>query len=191
MTDSPAPDDAHPVEQADVAATSKLARWRDRPPVKALGRLSELGDQPPLFALGGVVLAVGLLRRSGREVEAGLRILAAEALATAIKGAVKKRVARTRPHKMLDEGRYRAEAGTPENKQEQSFPSGHTAGAVAVAGALAPVYPRAAVPIFGLAAAIAAVQPLRGAHYLADVAVGGLIGAVSAVAVNGAARALK
>lgn len=159
--------------------------------MKVAGRLSELGDQPPLFALGGAVLLLGLVRRSGREVEAGLRMLAAEALATKMKSVVKARFARTRPNRMLEQGEYRAEADTPDAKSEQSFPSGHTAGAVAVAGALAPVYPKAAAPLFGVAAAIAAVQPLRAAHYLADVAAGALIGAVSATVVHLVADRLK
>ena len=182
---------SNPAEAADIQATAKLAEHRDDPTVKSLGKLSELGDQPPLFTLGALVLGFGLLSRSGREIEAGARMLAAEALATQLKSMVKHRFARTRPFKMLDDGEYRAEADAPEGKDEQSFPSGHTAGAVAVAGALTPVYPKAAVPLFGVAAAVAAVQPVRGAHYVVDVLAGAAVGGVSALAVNAAARELR
>jgi membrane-associated phospholipid phosphatase len=183
--------DASPVEKADIDATAKLAQGREHWFLRACGPLTKVADQEPLFAIGGAVLLVGLARRRGREVEAGLRILAAEALATAIKSAIKNRVARTRPNHMLDEDEYRAEADEPEGKFEQSFPSGHTSGAVAVAGVLAPVYPKAALPLFGWATGVGALLPVRGAHFIADVAAGAAIGAVSAFVVDRAARAIK
>jgi membrane-associated phospholipid phosphatase len=176
------------LEKVDVEVTAKLASHRGDPAVKAAGKLSELGDQPPLFTLGALLLGFGVVTRREREIEAGLRMLAAEALATQLKSLVKHRFARTRPRQMLDKGEYRAEAEAPEGKHEQSFPSGHTAGAVAVAGALAAMYPKAAVPLYGVAAAVAAVQPARGAHYVADVAAGAVVGGVSALAVNAGAR---
>lgn len=183
--------DASPLEKADIAVVEQVASSRRHPAVRAAAKLSELGDQPPLFALGGAVLALGLVRRSRREVEAGLRVLAAEALATGIKHLVKRAVRRSRPHVLLDEGEYRAEVGEAPRKQEQSFPSGHTAGAVAVAGALAPVYPKAAAPLWVAAAAIALIQAPRGAHYPTDIAAGAAIGAFSAWAVDRAARLFR
>lgn len=191
MTDQPDLQDRHELEQADVEATARLAENRHHPVVRALGKLSEIADQPPLFTLSALVLAYGLVRRSGREVEAGLRMLAAEAIATWLKGLIKDRYARTRPHRLLDEGEYRSEPGDPEDGDEQSFPSGHTAGAVAVAGVLAPVYPAAAIPLLGAAAAVSALQPLRAKHYVADVLAGMAIGAASAATVHLAARGVR
>lgn len=174
----------NPIERADIAAAEKLAPHRDEPVVKALGRFGKLGDQPPLFALGLATLGVGLVLQRRPVIEAGLRVLAAEGLATAVKSVVKKRVARTRPHKMLDEGEYRAEAGEPEGKGEQSFPSGHTAGAVAVAGVLSAFYPPATVPLYAAAATISLIQAPTAKHYPSDIAAGAAIGGVSALAVH-------
>jgi membrane-associated phospholipid phosphatase len=178
------------LERADIAVAKALEPYREHPAVKALARYGKLGDQPPLFTLSAAVLAAGLLLRKGRVIEAGARMLAAEALATAIKSVVKKTVTRTRPNKLLDEGEYRAEPGKPEDKGEQSFPSGHTAGAVAVAGALAPIWPSAAVPIYGAAAAIGLAQAPAAKHYLTDIAAGAAVGAVSAFAIDRMFRAL-
>ena len=176
--------DASAVEKLDIAAAETLAAHRRHPVVRAAARFSEIGDQPPLFALGGALTAGGLLFRNARLLEAGLRVLAAEALATGAKHLIKRSVRRSRPHVLLDEGEYRAELAKPPRKPEQSFPSGHTAGAVAVAGALAPVYPSAAAPLYATAAAIGLIQTPRGAHYPSDIAAGAAIGAASAWAVH-------
>ena len=178
--------DAEPnaIEKADIAAARKLAPHRRDRAVKALGRFGKLGDQPPLFTLGALTLAVGVLLQRRPVIEAGLRVLAAEALATALKSAVKKRVARTRPHKMLEDGEYRAEPGEPDGKGEQSFPSGHTAGAVAVAGVLSAFHPPATVPLYAAAATISLIQAPTAKHYPSDIAAGAAIGGLSAAAVH-------
>jgi len=178
---------AHPVEQADIAAAETLARHRDHPAVKALGKLSELGDQPPLFALSGAVLAAGLLTRRPRLAEAGARMLAAMTLATLAKGRIKKAVSRTRPNVLMDRGEYRTMTGGPDEGPWNSFPSGHTAGAAAVARALLRVYPRAGAAAAPVAAGIALVQVPRGAHYPLDVAGGLLVGLAAEALVNAAA----
>jgi undecaprenyl-diphosphatase len=175
---------ASPIEKADIAAVETLASHRKHPLMKAAAKFSEIGDQPPLFALGGALAVGGLAMRSPRAVVAGLQVLAAEGLATATKHLLKNTIRRSRPHVLLDEGEYRAEAGEAPRKQEQSFPSGHTAGAVAVAGVLAPLFPRLGAPIWTLAAAVALIQTPRGAHYPSDVAAGAAIGAASAWAVR-------
>ena len=82
------------------------------------------------------------------------------------------------------EGDYRAEPGEPEDKGEQSFPSGHTAGAVAVAGVLSALYPPATVPLYSAAAVASLIQAPTAKHYPSDIAAGAAIGGVSAFAVH-------
>jgi membrane-associated phospholipid phosphatase len=57
-----------------------------------------------------------------------------------------------------------------------SFPSGHSASAAAFATGAALEMPAAAVPLGGLAAAVAASRVVTGAHFPSDVAAGVLVG---------------
>jgi membrane-associated phospholipid phosphatase len=172
-------------EEADVALAAHLAGYRDHPVVRGLGTLSEIGDQPPLLALSGAVLAYGLLAGDRRAAGAGARMLGSVLLATWIKTGLKRLVARTRPNVLLDDGQYELEAFGPDEGSWQSFPSGHTAGSVAVARALGRAYPQARTAAYAGAAAIALVQIPRGAHYPADVAGGAVVGVIAEAAING------
>ncbi|WP_107086955.1 phosphatase PAP2 family protein [Streptomyces viridochromogenes] len=83
----------------------------------------------------------------------------------------------------------------PEDLQDRpdssSFPSGHTAAAVAFTGAVAPVWPAAGV-ICGLSAVMVAAQRLHsGAHYPLDVAAGGAIGLAAATLIRAAPHLLR
>ena len=180
------------VEQAEVDLTRDLARYRDHALLKRLEPLSKAADQPPMLAAAGAALAAGLVFGRPRIAEAGARMLAAVLLATAVKSAVKRAVTRTRPHVVLDEGHYESDAGGSDDKGEQSFPSGHTADAVAAARAVVRAYPSSAPLAYGLAAGVAALQPARAKHFPTDVAAGALIGlAAEAVTAFAAARLLR
>jgi len=178
------------VEAADVALAAHLAKNKDDPAVRTVGALSEVGDQWPLVALSGALLASGAFTGDRRAVWAGTRMLASLALATAIKTGLKNLVARTRPNVLLDEGRYDVELFGPDGGAWHSFPSGHTAGSVAVARAVGRVYPSARPAAYVSAAAVALAQIPRGAHYPSDVAAGALIGLVAEVAIDRLARRL-
>jgi membrane-associated phospholipid phosphatase len=164
------------VEQADLAVAKAAAPLQHHPVTQALGQASEIADQPPMFALGALMLAGGAVARQPRATEAGLRLLASVGLATAIKSAVKQVVARTRPYVLANEGRYEAKLLGPVEKDWNSFPSGHTADAVAAARAVARVFPQARAPLYGAAAMVAAIQIPRCAHYPSDIAAGALVG---------------
>ena len=58
----------------------------------------------------------------------------------------------------------------------ESFPSSHAAGAMALSGALALLYPPAAPVFWALGAATAALRWLGGAHWLGDVLAGVALG---------------
>ncbi|MFN2473021.1 MAG: phosphatase PAP2 family protein, partial [Sphingomicrobium sp.] len=81
--------------------------------------------------------------------------------------------------------------GRHDSSPYNSFPSGHTAGAVAVARAIGRDYPGIRVPALALAAGIAAVQVPRGKHYVSDVLAGAFIGLAADVAVERFARGLS
>jgi PAP2 superfamily protein len=178
-------------EVADVALATHLAKHKDHPLVRGLGAISEVGDQPPLLVISGAVLAYGVLAGDRRAAGAGARMLGSLILATWIKTGLKRLVARTRPNVLLDKGQYELEAFGPDEGSWHSFPSGHTAGSVAVARAVGRAYPQARTPAYAGAAAVALVQIPRGAHYPADVVVGAVVGVIAEAAINGATSYLS
>ncbi|MEY9857818.1 membrane-associated phospholipid phosphatase [Catenulispora sp. GAS73] len=72
-----------------------------------------------------------------------------------------------------------------------SFPSGHTASAVAFAVAVGKVVPTMAAPLGALAAIIGYSRVHTGVHYPGDVAGGAVLGAASAALVLDASRAAR
>ena len=172
------------IETADVAVADKAVRFADNPAVEALGELSDFSDQEPLYAATGAVIATGLLMRDSKTIRAGTRMLAAHLLATAVRGVVKKMVDRTRPDAAARNGSYHMGSGEHHERDFNSFPSGHTAGAVAVATAFSREYPDQAPVAFTLAGAASAAQVIRCSHFPTDVAVGAAIGAGAEFAVD-------
>lgn len=163
------------VEQADLAVVEAVAQKREHPLVKVAGQLSEIGDQPPLRALTLGSAALGLVRRDPMLTRAGLRMFAAHTLATWAKTLVKRQIDRTRPDHAIDT-EYRMERGDSDTHELSSFPSGHTAGALAVTQALVRDYPETRVAGFAFTAAIAAIQVPRCKHFVSDILAGAAIG---------------
>ncbi|MDB5687998.1 MAG: phosphatase family protein, partial [Rhizorhabdus sp.] len=164
------------VEQVDREIARATGAGRKTPLVKTLGTISDLADQPPLIAVSALTIGAGLVSRDRRLARAGVRMLASHWVATTMKSFVKHRIDRTRPFVMLAGGSYHAVKGSSEAKRENSFPSWHTAGAVAVARAVARDYPERAPVSYVAAGSAAAMQLPRGTHFLSDVLVGALIG---------------
>jgi membrane-associated phospholipid phosphatase len=167
---------AGPVARLDLAVIEAVEPWADNPAVEALGKASELADQPPLVTASALTLAAGLLGRKPRLARTGARMLAAHGLATLIKALVKNHVDRTRPREVEKNGKHEAKPGRSSAKEKRSFPSGHSAGAVAVARAVTRDNPSAAAIAYPLAATAAAIQVPRKAHFPSDVIVGAAIG---------------
>lgn len=164
------------LESGDRKIARVAGSKRDTPLVKAVGHVSDLADQPPLIALSILAIGAGALLRRKRFARTGVRMLLSHLLATQAKSFVKHRVDRTRPFVMLNGGSYHGKKGNSSEKSENSFPSGHTAGAVAVARAIARDYPDKAGIAYTSAGAAAAAQLPRAAHFATDVVVGGMIG---------------
>ncbi|WP_176562705.1 phosphatase PAP2 family protein [Paracoccus liaowanqingii] len=179
-----APDAASSIEEADKDVAGKAARHRDHPAVRALGAVSEIADQTPLALVCAGVTVAGVLTGRPRLARTGLDMMAAHVLANLIKRAIKNRVRRTRPNKMIEKRTYRFEPDEGQGGDESSFPSGHTAGAVAVATAMACNLPRTSVPVLLAAAVVAGIQVPRAKHYPMDVAAGAVLGLASALVVR-------
>lgn len=184
------PEAATQVEKADMALVEAAADNKHNPLAKAVGAIGHLGDQPPMLAASALLLAAGVLAKERRMIRAGARMISAELVTIVIKDLVKRSVTRTRPHVLLEEGRYERRPGGPHEGKYNSFPSGHTAGAVAVARALAREYPAAKVPAYAFAAAVAVGQVPNAAHYPTDVGAGALVGLVSELIVDRAVQAI-
>lgn len=162
--------------KADRKATHKLAKLRDAPPLRVAAFLAEAADQPQLITAAAATIGAGLLTRRTDLVRGGSRMLAAHLAATGIKMLVKHQVDRARPKKALVDGDARFQPGDNDDHMLNSFPSGHTAGAVAVARAASHEIDGIAAPAALATGAVAAAQPPTGNHYLTDVLAGGAIG---------------
>jgi membrane-associated phospholipid phosphatase len=170
---------------ADEAAAEAALPYQGSPAMEALGRFASLGDQPPLRTLCAAVIAAGVAGGNSRLARTGVRMLVAHTLATLAKDYVKERVDRTRPRSKGEKGKSHVpKAGRDTSKEETSFPSGHSAGAAAVARAFARDFPEYAVPAYVVGGALALAQIPRCAHYPSDVGAGLALGAAAEAIVD-------
>jgi membrane-associated phospholipid phosphatase len=163
-------------EKADLEAIRLLEPWLRTRHARIAGAIGNIGDQPPLRALAGAVIATAAVRRDERLMDSGWHMLLAHQIATVFKTIGKDNVDRTRPRRLLAEGEYDMKRGTSRDPGLRSFPSGHTAGAAAMACAVARDYPRNARAAYLSAAAIGLLQIPRRAHFPGDVLAGVLVG---------------
>lgn len=172
-------------EELDAAVADALLPHAGEAAVRAIGTISDLSDQEPLYAAAAGTLATAIMLRDGPTWRAGTRVLAAHLLATALRGVVKKMVDRTRPDAAAERGEYVLRKGRRHDSDFNSFPSGHAAGAVAVALAVGRDYPAARLPALALAGSAGAAQVLRSKHFVTDVAAGAAIGIVAEALIHG------
>lgn len=178
--------------EVDSAALEAVLPFRKSAPIRALSTFSELGDQPPMLAISGAVLALGLLRRDPRMTRAGGRMIVSHLLATGAKDFVKHRVDRKRPNAIAAKGgSAMPQLGDSRDKEDTSFPSGHSAGAMAVARAFGREYPEYQAAAIAAAGVIAVAQIPRCAHYPTDVGAGLAIGLVAEAGVDAALRRIE
>lgn len=171
------------VARADVAITDAASDHPQSRPVELLLEASDIADQPQLRMIGGALVAAGLIARNKRLARAGVRMLVALELATVAKNFIKHRVDRTRPRSARTHRQAKAKPGRNTAKEVTSFPSGHTAGAVAVAQAFAREFPEYRAAALTAAGLVALAQIPRSAHYPTDVGAGALIGAAAEILV--------
>jgi undecaprenyl-diphosphatase len=180
----PKPTAAELLLKADAKTAAKMKPIAQTVPVRLLGRASEVGDQPQARAIAAALIVIGILRRDLRMTRAGARVLIAHEAATFAKNFIKRRVDRTRPRSASGAQGSQVKEGRSFHKEETSFPSGHSAGASAAAVAFAGEYPEHRLLALAGAAAVAAAQVPRCAHYPTDVGAGLAIGVLAGAASN-------
>ncbi|MGW0337746.1 phosphatase PAP2 family protein [Streptomyces sp. NPDC003011] len=148
----------------------------------ALRQLSAAADHSKIsFAAAGLLALC-----PGRPRRAAVLGLAAVGVASSTANLLGKRlVRRPRPHRAEDSPFPVRHVPMPASA---SFPSGHTASAVAFAAAVGPAFPAATVPLGLLACAVGYSRIHTGVHYPGDVVAGAVLGTGAAAAVLAAAR---
>ncbi|MEU9171624.1 phosphatase PAP2 family protein [Streptomyces sp. NPDC048420] len=147
----------------------------------ALRQLSAAADHSKIsFTVAGLLALF-----PGRPRRAAALGVAAIGVASASANLLGKRlVRRPRPHRAVDSPFPGRHVPMPESA---SFPSGHTASAVAFAAAVGPALPVVTVPLGLLACAVGYSRIHTGVHYPGDVVAGALLGTGAAAAVLAAA----
>src|SRR2546423_11247748 len=128
----------------------------------------------------GIGLALALLRRRPALL---LFVLAADGIADLLARAIKSVVDVQRPA-----FRYAEPKALVPVPLDHSFPSGHAATSFACATTLALAFPRLAVPLYALAAAIAFSRVYVGVHYPLDALGGAVLRIPFAIALRSARR---
>jgi undecaprenyl-diphosphatase len=148
----------------------------------AMRRLSSAADYSRLSIGASAILAIFGGSRGRRAAASGLVSLGATSAIVNV--AFKLAGRRRRPDRVA--------AAVPPARQVEmpashSFPSGHTAAAVAFATGVGRVMPLAAVPLHLLAAAVGYSRVHTGVHFPGDVVAGAVLGATIADFVSGLA----
>lgn len=166
-------------ERIDVGIVEHMRQFLLNPTIEKIGKLGNAGDEPPLLAISAALLIGGTLAGTRPLQRAAIRMALAHLIAIGLKEWGKNNVDRTRPDEQLKSGTYHMSAGHSRDADLRSFPSGHTAGALAVARAFSRDYPRYTKPALAAAAAIGALQVPRRAHYPGDVVAGAVAGVIA------------
>lgn len=158
-------------ERIDLAVYAAVAGTPTPELDAAMRRLSNAANYSRLSIAAGLVLAaVG--GASGRRA-AGSGLASVATTATIVNVVVKPLGRRRRPDRQEQEVPADRHVRMPASR---SFPSGHTAAAVAFATGVARVLPLAGVPLHALAALVAYSRVHTGVHYPGDVLAGALLG---------------
>ncbi|WP_323138898.1 phosphatase PAP2 family protein [Streptomyces mirabilis] len=140
---------------------------------KVLSAVEEVAEGSKLWCGAAVVMAVFGGRPGRRAAASDVAALAVAQLVSS--GLCKQLADRSRPPR-----EWFPHDEVEDRPQSSSFPSGHTAAAVAFAAAVAPTWPLAGA-LCAMPAVMVAVERVQsGARYPSDVATGALIGLASA-----------
>jgi membrane-associated phospholipid phosphatase len=164
-------------ERIDVAVYAAIAETPTPTLDRLMSKLSRAADYSRLSIAAAGVLAIAGGASGRRAASFGLASVAATA--AVINFVVKPLGRRRRPDRATHEVPLDRHVRMPISS---SFPSGHSAAAIAFATGVAHVSHVAAVPLYGLGTLVAYSRVHTGVHYPGDVIAGSLLGVVLAQA---------
>jgi len=162
-------------ERIDFAVYAAVAGTETPRLDVAMRRLSQAANYSRLSIASGAILAVAAGARGRRAATSGLACVASTA--TIVNLVVKPICRRPRPDRAAGEVHLERQVQMPRSR---SFPSGHTAAAVAFASGVGRVLPAAGAPLHTLSALVAYSRIHTGVHYPGDVLGGAMLGSVIA-----------
>lgn len=161
------------LRETDRSLTERLAVGASPGLHLMLSAVEEAAEKSKLWCGAAAMMALTGGRRGQKAAAAGL---AAVVVAQLMSNAVCKQLAdRPRPPK-----EWFSHDEVEDRPDSSSFPSGHTAAAVAFTAAITPTWPPAGVLCAVPTAMVAVERVQSGAHYPSDVAAGAAIGLASA-----------
>lgn len=158
-------------ERVDIAIYAAIARTSTPALDRSMANVTRAADYSKLSLGAAAVLALCGGDQGRRAAAAGLASVAVAA--TIVNVAVKPLGRRSRPDRVAQEVPLARHVRMPSSP---SFPSGHTASAVAFATGVGHVMPAAAAPLHALATLVGYTRVHTGVHYPGDVVAGALIG---------------
>jgi undecaprenyl-diphosphatase len=161
------------VRDADELGTKRAASRIPPGVAKVLSAVEEAAESSKLWCAAAGVMAWRGGRRGRRAAAAGVTAVVVAQLVS--NGVGKQVTGRRRPPK-----EWIPHDEVEDRPDSSSFPSGHTAAAVAFTAAVAPTWPLAGALCAVPAAAVAVERVQSGAHYPSDVAAGAAIGLAAA-----------
>ncbi|WP_030723002.1 phosphatase PAP2 family protein [Streptomyces sp. NRRL F-2580] len=163
--------------------TQRMASWDSVWARGLLPPVEDAAEHTKLWWAAAAVMAAAGGWRGRRAAAAGITGMAAAQVLS--NGVAKQLVERRRPPK-----EWFPHEDVEDRPDSSSFPSGHTAAAVAFTAAVAPTWPWAGAACAVPTVLVAIERVHDGAHYPSDVAAGAAIGLAAAALVRAAPRLL-
>ncbi|MET9958107.1 phosphatase PAP2 family protein [Streptomyces sp. NPDC006326] len=163
--------------------TKRMASWDSAWARGLLPPIEDAAEHTKLWWAAAILMAAGGGWRGRRAAGAGIAGMAVAQLLS--NGVAKQLVERRRPPK-----EWFPHQEVEERPDSSSFPSGHTAAAVAFTAAVAPTWPWAGAACAVPTVLVAIERVHDGAHYPSDVAAGAAIGLAAAALVRATPRLL-
>ncbi|MFD7628344.1 phosphatase PAP2 family protein [Streptomyces sp. NPDC059851] len=171
------------LRHGDHRLTKRIAVWDSAWARRLLPRVEEAAEHTKVWWAAAAVMAAWGGWRGRKAAAAGVAGMAVAELLS--NGVGKQLVERRRPPK-----EWIPHHGDEDRPDSSSFPSGHTAAAVAFTGAVAPTWPLAGAACAVPTVLVAIERIHSGAHYPSDVVAGAAIGVAAAALVRTAPRLL-